>query len=707
VSGQDKSFTITAFPPPGSSIVQVTPASDYLEVLAGVPYSYSLITCSIAFFGTTAAQVNAKVSSFDGGSCDSPPSSVIGSPFDGVTKPTQLTQLMTRWSTTKFDFAGNFTVCVNVSSAATLLPIKIVSRGVTSNTLKMFCLYSVDTSCTVEVPGNSMSGQADARIALVSVSAGTCGGSLLSTPFNQATSGALLSKLTREVHDLGYLTDSSPLSTYKACYCPSYQASGGSGGAVCTDLPANYVQTIGSLILMKVTPMDALSGSNSVVYPRLKFDLHVLCGNGGCATDSSPRIKLVDSNVLNRKPYYDSLGGCRFALETQSFLSPQNCESASSTNCALTRSNQGDSTEIIFSGMQLANELTNNVMVQKSFDVCFCDSGCDSRNNWFFAGSFSVLPLKVDFTFNSSPVSRLAVNVPGSIKIYGSGDGAFRTTGTQSREMKLLSDSDGSVNSEACYSRPQSESFVANHDCYSLTNCAIPILSSRSQQVYGNDLIEIKQAGWAAVCYCNAQCGTSAKNWMLVGRILVAGPKGDQYWTFTEGSSFSLSIDGYAITSNDTMRIIAYGEDCTSSPSLSPDVSGTVAFGGPLAGLSDGYQLILGGNGTVVDFGSPHGLSEGDRVTIAGVSTGSSDIDSMINTDHRVSILSAQTVRLNLQFRPGQFPSNIDFTYSSWRRTSRIDFPAIFSIGTTGIYTVCWVGDSSASSAGALQIIEI
>ena len=708
-SGEDRSFTITAFPPPGSSIVQVVPASDYLEVLAGVSYSYSIIACSVSYFGTSSSLVNAKIVSADTEGCSSGVVALVGPPFDGLTKPSQLTQLVTRWGSTKFDFAGNYTVCMNVSSVPTLLPVTIVAKGVTSDSQKLFCLFTMDTICTIKLLGNLMSGEGDARVALVPFSTGSCGTSSLSIPFNETTSTAVISEISQEIHSLGVLNTGEILATYKACYCPSFQASGGSAGVVCTELSANYPQKIGTLILITHASIDPLTGLTSAVYPRLKFDFNVLCGTGGCSSTTSPRLKIVDSNKFNLKPHYDSLGGCRFALQTERFLAPANCASSSSTDCALERSNSGDAAKISFSNLQLDNQLVNNVMIQRSYDVCFCDSICSIRDNWFYIGSFMMQPLSVDFIFDSLSVDRIAVKVAGSIRISGTTDGAFRVSGTQSREMKLLPDLDGAMDSVACMNTYQSSSFVVNHDCYSLTNCAVPISSTKSLQIYGNDLIEFRQAGWAAVCYCNAQCAASEINWFIVGRLLVAGPKGDQLWAFTVESVFSLSIDGYALRPTDSLKIIAASEadDCLLSPSSSSVTytsQGTVLSGGPLGGISDGYDVILGGNGTVVDFTTAHNLNQGDRITLSGISTGDSVKDAMFNSDHSVSVLSSKSVWINVQFGPGEFPLSTDLSISSWIRTSRIDFEGI-SAQAPGTYTVCWIGgDSSASPAGPLVI---
>ena len=700
------SFTITGLPPAGSSILQVLPSTDYLEVYAGVPYSYMLITSSAAFFGTSAAQVSGKLVA-SGGDCDAAAQSLMEvSPFDGLTRPTQLTQLMTRWSATKYDIGGTFTICVDVASALTLLPVTIYSHGVTSTSLKLFCRFSLTEKCTVVLPGHGLSGFGDARIGLIPYSSATCGSSTLSTPFNQTRSVATISKSTFEEHSFGFLNATTTLASYKACYCPSYQASGGVGGIVCTDLSANFVQAVGNLILVKSATFDPITAESAAVYSRVKVDLHVLCGSGGCATDSSPRMKIVDTNKFNAKPYYESSAGCRTALQSTRYLGPSNCQPTSSTNCELTRSNVGDSTKVVFSGIQLESALMNNVGVGRTFDVCYCDSSCSKGENWFLVDTFELLPLTTRFTQLAVPVTRLAINILSSVEIKGSTPGGFRTAGSQSREMKILSDMSKLVDSSACMQTAQSASLVGGHECYTVTNCDAPVSSSRTAHSYGSDLIQIKQAGWIAVCFCNAQCRASTDNWSVVGRMLVAGPKGDQSWQATTDLPFSLSIDGYGLRAQDSLKIIPLEGDCQSTAQpgyVFTNTTGSLLSVGSITTALDGHAVVNGGNGTILVFSESHGLVDFDRIALSGVSTGNSAIDEMFNSDHLVAVVTSDRVWIDVQFNPGEFPSNINFTAASWSRSNKIGFQSIVVL-KAGSYRVCWMCNSSRAPAGSLTV---
>lgn len=321
-------------------------------------------------------------------------------------------------------------------------------------------------------------------------------------------------------------------------------------------------------------------------------------------------------------------------------------------------------------------------------------------------GTIRVLSLAVSFTQQGTVVPRVLVNSYGSLVIAGIAEGSFRTNGTLSREMKLLPDTyDSTVDPAACYSQLQSSAFVSGHDCYSAYNCDVPIQSSRTGHTYGNDLIGLRQAGWAAVCYCNDGCKHSESNWIVAGRLLVSGPKGDQSWIFPVGTIFNVSIDGYGLISADRMSIISESQDCESvgQNALFSNITGSVLSGSQIANLFDGYETILGGNGTVVDFNTTHGLVTGNRITLSGIYVGQIEIEEMLNKDHSVIVISDSQVWINVQFNPGEFPALMDLSSSAWTRTSQLSFQNLI-INQEGSYTVCWISGLISAAAGNLLV---
>ena len=671
----------------------------------GVPYTYTLVTCLQQFFGTQSAQVTAKLVSSATTTCNSQTATLLGAPFEGVTKPTQLTQLLAKWGITRFDSAGNYTLCVTVGSTPTLLPLMMVVKGVVGTSHKIFCLYTSQLTCSARLPGNSMSGASDAKLALVSLSSGTCGTSTLISTFVRVSSTPTASTNTYEIQDFGALAVSPTLTSYKACYCPGYQAS--SSISACAETPANFVQTVGTLILLSVATTDPVTNVSAALYPRAAVTLSITCGTGGCSTTNSPRIKIVDSNPANLAPYYSPSAGCQAALQSTRYVGPTNC-GLTATGCNLVRSDSPmDGRTLTWTGIALDSELVNGVRIARSFDICFCDSECQLSANWLIAGSVQVLSLSVQFLIGGNQVTRPSVNIPGSIGIIGTSAGSFRTNGTQAREMKLLSDNSGAIGSTECATYPQLTTLVSGHDCFSTTNCAVPTVSSTASQYYGNDGLSLLQAGWVAVCFCNAQC-TSVNSWTVAGRLLVAGPAGNQKWTVTQNLPFQLTVNGWGFQTTNHVIIVPITSTCggATQPGYvkGPSQAGAVLADINVAKLEDAGTSTVGGTGTIIYFGTmsgptlvgaAHGLSDGDYIELTGISSGNVDTNAMLNRNHRVSLVDAYSVIINVVF--DTFPQSIDLSQNSWKRTNVAVYTDVVIL-TPGQYTVCWSPISSVSA---------
>ena len=727
------SFRITALPPTTSNIVQVIPFTNSLQAFAGVLYSYTQLSCSESFFGTVAAQVNASLVLSNSSMCSANTRSLMGSPFDGVTRPIDLTQLVTRWGPTKFVSGGSFTLCVSVATTSTILPISISVRGMYETSNKMYCMYSNSTDCTVYLQGYDLSGKGDAKLALVEYPSGVCGTSSLKSTFSNISSTATEWTVTSETHNFGGpISNSStnPIASYVVCYCPSYQAAPAVGGAVCTSsLSANFVQTVGVLVLTSVSTSDPNTGVPASVYPRAAFDLKINCGSGGCSQDLTPRFKLVDSRSNNRKPYYFGDAGCRAALQSTRYIGPPNCD-YTATGCAMDRSDPtiyGGQSSVIYRKIILDNELVNSVSMDRSFDVCFCDSKCSQQASWFMVGSIHMLSLHVTFSVGGGTVMNSpSVNFPGSINIKGAtpSSGTLRTSGTETRVMKLIFSDNAAgmlANSETCWRELQSTQFVAGYDCYSASSCDAPYISTSSSLSYGRDLLQVRIAGWAAVCFCNEQCGT-ASTWFVAGRILFSGPSENQQWQAYSNLAFSITISGWGLSAANSLLIVdGTDTDCAdiastliSSFVVGPSETIPALLGGAdsrIVNVVDGFRDVIGGNGTNIFFTSPHRLVSFDRISVSGLFTGNLDYDAMLNSDFTVRVIDPFRININVQFAPGQFPSTVNVTQANWWRSSTASFGK-FYVSKPGAYTVCWNAQNTTTprlfggKAGTITVID-
>jgi hypothetical protein len=186
----------------------------------------------------------------------------------------------------------------------------------------------------------------------------------------------------------------------------------------------------------------------------------------------------------------------------------------------------------------------------------------------------------------------------------------------------------------------------------------------------------------------------------------VSGPKGDQSWTVKAGSLFALSIDGFGLDQSDQLSFVPKGNDCSmNEEKIFVNSPGSVLSGSMLAQVLDGFEAILGGDGTLLDFTSANGLKSGDRIKLSRIVTGNNNVERMLNNDLEVVVISGTRVRVNVQFEPGEFPGSIDLTSSSWKRTSRIDFSEIV-LNQAGDYTVCWTGGTSSAPVGGIVVSE-
>lgn len=706
---QSRVFTITAVPPSGSNQVQAVPATSTVEVLAGVTYSSTSITASTAFFGTTKTDSSAKLVDYSLQTCDSSTSPLLGTPFDGSTNPTQISQLSTKWGSSKYLSGGEFSLCMRVATAYSVIPIRISVRGVVGTSHKIFCQFSNTVACTAAVPGFSLGPQADARIGLVAFAGGTCGTSALTSPFSSLGSTITSVADTEEIHNFGIKGSTAAFTSYKACYCPRYQAAAQASGDVCSEATTNFVQSIGSLIFVSLATLDPLTSLAATVYPKVKFDLQILCGTGGCSTTAAAKMKIVDSASFNNRPYYDSAAGCRASLQSLQYVSPLNCD-ATSTGCSLTRSDAlgGDGRKVQFSGIRIDGGMKNGVRVSSGFDVCFCDSDCLVQSSWFLVGSFQVQPLTVSFTVGGAVVANPTVEEMGSIRIQGATNGALRTSGTQSREMKLISDIDQAVTASDCASAAQSDTPISGHECYSLTNCQIPTVSTKSTISYGSDQLKFRSAGWHAVCFCNSECREAA-NWLIVSRILISGPVADQEWTATENLPFVLKMSGFGLTSNNRVKFVPVGESCATAAQpahvVGPVGTATVRSGTNIVSITDGFEVIIGGSGTVVVFGATHGFETGDRVSISGVQTGDINTEAMLNREHPVVVLDETRIRIEVSFGPGEFPVIGSLSAVTWTQSGTAKFEDIVVL-EAGTYSVCWAPQSDFVMPAGIVVVE-
>ena len=585
-------------------------------------------------------------------------------PLDGLTNPAQLSQLSSRWSSVVFDIGGNYSVCYSYNNTFAHIPVTISVYGALSSENMVYCRFKSTAACTGSI---SLFGMVTGKAALVPIDDGECGKSTLASVF-ESISAPVSGNF---VFDFGAKLQLTTQQSFKVCLCPDYEATYTGAAGPCTDSPINFVQSAGTLILISAVSRDPEIGNEISVVSHVKFNLEIVCGSGGCS-QAGGRIKIVEGNASNRVPYYSERAGCVRALQSSGYIGPSNCQSTSPTACSLSPSNG-----LIFENIQLDGTKFQD------YDICYCDSNCGSRSNWFFVDTIQVKPTRVSFTVGGSVVPRPLIGMKGSIEISVDDEPtSFRSNGTLSREMKLLLDNSLSLTSHECFSNPQSVSVVIGHDCYTVSNCATPTTSSKRRLVFGADDIRIQQAGYISVCYCNSEC-TVWSNWFVAGRLLLSGPSPGQSWTVTQSLPFSVSIRGWGLATSDRIQMCTTTSNwVVSGPTdLEPKILSGSAV---IVNIQDAWERDVSLAGTVVQFDTPHQLFDGDWIQLM---IGFPVLD---NTNHRVSVLDDASILLSISL-PINWRIDVPLTAARWWRTNVETFSSLVAT-KPGNYSLCWNG---------------
>merc|ERR1719326_1058144 len=296
-----------------------------------------------------------------------------------------------------------------------------------------------------------------------------------------------------------------------------------------------------------------------------------------------------------------------------------------------------------------------------------------------------------------------AVNTPGYIVISGTdlnraGSWAQDEDGPMTRELKILPDNDGLIARDSCLELSQSSLYISGHVCSEITDCETPDYSTNKGQIYGERTeagesfgdIQIRQAGFAAICYCDRICNEI------------------QNWVVSVGVAFSMDVEGIALEESNYAIVIDGASECgQQTPSfLDGNVSGPVAnptliVGGPTNKIK-GMSTDEFGRGVRLDFMTSHGLIDGDMITLKNIESKRSDAeraafeDEMINTAHKVVLICdglvdgeecyAVAIPITLI---GLQPSDMFLDNSLWHRSNIETFNDIRGV-VAGTYKVCW-----------------
>jgi hypothetical protein len=563
-------------------------------------------------------------------------------------------------------------------------------------------------------------------------------------------------------------------NVWRLCYCVGYDNDNADGycaanGTIAGTKPegvGDFAQDVGKLVTIGV---DSMIGQISIrVYPTLRFQLKILCGiqsagqanaEGGCNPTNEVRYKIVEHKTENDWPYYDSRSGCRFLPQVETtidnakvlggHIGPDNCESA--VNCQDTPEELGPKFPT-WNDVQMDASYENSIMVQKVYDVCYCDGNCLNSASWFKAGQIMVLPILAYFTqadaigTQSEPI----VNTPYYVIVHGNRDSSWAEidvatgTPTDAAEMKILKDDDATVDKVACLNKDQPD-VVSGHRLengntdYTSPETLYNGASRPIGQLYGKVFtiagdpgskipnINILEAGWFAICYCDSNCNEEP-NWSVYGRQLVSGPKSGQTWKRYVGVTFDLKLEGWNLGLENRVMILSDREelgDCGNG-AATPRIFGPDSVGTVLQRRDNEANVLhmaADPRGTEITFAKRHYLQDGDQIWLTGVNPPANDQNwaDMFNGVHEVFVAcdtpgppECYKILIPVVFPAADFPLNQQSHWENidWRRASEETFSKIRAKEPSKEgrgYVVCWSpkGDTDANFVGQAGLITV
>jgi hypothetical protein len=129
---------------------------------------------------------------------------------------------------------------------------------------------------------------------------------------------------------------------------------------------------------------------------------------------------------------------------------------------------------------------------------------------------------------------------------------------------------------------------------------------------------------------------------------------------FYKGVTFQMALKGWALSTDNRLRIADGTKSCGSSGTSKDDsVSGPLPSTPlQLAGVAGSLQLLRAhAKGTEVIFKDPHHLVVDAHMIISDVTGGTSVQAGMFNTEHTVlEVIDDKAIAIGVHFATGQFP---------------------------------------------------
>jgi len=400
---------------------------------------------------------------------------------------------------------------------------------------------------------------------------------------------------------------------YLLCFCPAFDASEGIFpviDGVCGQFD-DFVQQVGVIDGLMTTFLDVDSVVVEQVVPMTRFTIRVDCGGGfdSCDNNDFSSIKVIPRSWSATRStigymHWNTSNSCPEAVETTQWYSPENClEDGVRRSEGCKASGGSNMTDKVFGYNEikfLPKVDADNAGVAQFFDICFVhkDPGVDGLNirsfepysdaamqettrTFFKVGQLVVEPIWLygtDSWVMTRP-NQIRLGPPDlskSSNLHGSLLDGYLANGTDPMgpmiKVILEDQTTGSLDAYGCFGFIPNEASVAGVYCTNRSWCTPRATKVGEELVLdgGNPdhRITVLKAGVTSVCYCEAwpadgkeRCN-KVEDWILVGKFLVSGPRGNQEWTLDTGMVQSLEVEGWGLRETNTIRVLEKGQSC-------------------------------------------------------------------------------------------------------------------------------------------------
>ncbi|CAD7959916.1 unnamed protein product [Amoebophrya sp. A25] len=355
----------------------------------------------------------------------------------------------------------------------------------------------------------------------------------------------------------------------------------------------------------------------SGVAPSVFFKVRVQCPKYACAATSTNRVKIVMQpqdpavDIETDKSAWDTNNRCRRTGPAHGVTVPpvagapagkviltdpsdiSTMSGGSDSEIKDFPSLTGDVTTIYPQGFMFNYDSAFYERVQKHdqvmFDVCYCDSNCDSLlpadgKNWFkvgqlrFAG-YRLVSVAYEAATTPSAWAVQFIEEGGIVGFRREVDDYDVMGLTEMGILKIVPDNDKTMTDALCRSTVYDSQLIQSGlnsegnavSAYRGTRTTGGVAADKNKMIFNTgsltNTVQIKKAGIVAICYCQwaatTGCNDNGLYWVLAGRTTIKGPVGGESWEFSTFVVFSMEYTGFGLANENLLRIIHPDGSCT------------------------------------------------------------------------------------------------------------------------------------------------